>query len=164
MLYAKNRLPLSPGRASLAFMVCGLVMALLQVFAVGTLAKVVRPILQIAGGLALMGVGIAALVATRDYGLALVFVAVLALGTALVTPNLSALISSRGGHRVGTALGLKSAASSMGQRAGPLFGAVLLGWQQDSPLLLSGGLLLIISVVVGLRREGSGVSAQADDG
>ncbi|MGD9793903.1 MAG: MFS transporter [Acidimicrobiia bacterium] len=159
-LYARNSLALSPARTGAAFMVCGVVMAALQVFAVGALGRFVQPLVQIAAGLAFMGFGIGALATTRDFGLVLVFVAVLALGTALITPNLSALISNHSRHGVGTSLGLKSAAGSMGQTAGPLFGALLMSWRQDSPFVVAGGLLLgLAAVVMSIKRP---VSRSAD--
>ena len=57
-------------------------------------------------------------------------VGLLALGTALITPNLAALISKRGGsRRVGAALGVHNAANSLGQASGPLLGSALFIWR-----------------------------------
>lgn len=162
-LYARNSLALSPARTSAAFMVCGVVMAALQVFAVGALGRLVHPLVQVAAGLAFMGFGIGALVTTRDYGLVLVFVAVLALGTALITPNLSALISNHNRYGVGTSLGLKSSAGSMGQTAGPLFGAFLMSWRQDSPFVIAAALLLGLAAVVMSIKRPAARPADASD-
>ena len=141
VLYSQSRLGLDSGRASLAFFVCGSVMAVLQALVVVPLSRVVAPLAQVALGFTVMGAGMIALAATRDFPLVLVSIGVLALGTALVTPNLSALVSLRSLHKTGTALGLKSSASSLGQFMGPLTGAVLLGWRPESPFLLGGALL-----------------------
>lgn len=74
----------------------------------------------------------------------------LALGMALITPNLSALISTRGGsRRAGTALGALNAANSLGQATGPLVGGTLFVWQMNAPRVLSGGVLVAIALVIG---------------
>lgn len=152
-LYARNRLALGPAGVSVAFMVCGLVMGGVQIFAVRALAGIVRPILQVAAGLALMGAGIAALVATRNFAAVLILIGVFALGMAVVTPNLAALISTRSGPGTGAALGLKSAAGNVGQFIGPLLGGLLLDWRPDSPFLLSGLVLGITGAAVGLAHH-----------
>lgn len=150
VLYARGRLGLVPEQASLAFLVCGFVMAVLQLLVVGSLARLVPQLVQVAAGFALMGVGVFALVTTRAFPLVLALIGVLAVGTALVIPNLSALVSSGSFGRAGAALGLKSSASSLGQFAGPLIGGILLGWQASSPFVVGGVLLLAIGLAVGL--------------
>lgn len=150
VLYARDRLGLVPEQASLAFLVCALVMAVLQLLVVGSLARVVPPLIQVAAGFALMGVGVFALVTTRAFPLLLALIAILALGTALVVPNLSALVSDRSHRRAGTALGLKSSASSLGQFVGPLLGGILLGWRASSPFVVGGMLLLAVGFAIGL--------------
>jgi DHA1 family multidrug resistance protein-like MFS transporter len=150
VLYARDRIGLVPEQASLAFMVCGLVMAVLQLLVVGSLARVVPPLIQVAAGFALMGAGVFALVTTRVFPVLLALIAVLALGTALVVPNLSALVSERSHRRAGAALGLKGSASSLGQFVGPLLGGILLGWRASSPFVVGGVLLLAVGLAVGL--------------
>ena len=160
VLYGRDRLALSAAQASVAFMVCGLVMAVLQIVATGSLTRIAGPVAQVAAGLALMGVGIGALTTTTDFAVALIWVGVFAAGTALVTPNLSALISLQGGDRTGTALGMKNAASSVGQFVGPLLGAMLISWRATSPFLLSGGTLLAVGLTVAV---GTGSATRPTD-
>nr|WP_157845210.1 hypothetical protein [Pseudofrankia saprophytica] len=119
MLYGQSRLGIGPARASVAFMICGLVMAALQVAAAGALSKVAAPTVQVAAGFVVMGIGIAAIVITRDFAVVLGVVALLAAGSAVVTPNLSALVSAGRGDHAGAALGMKSTATSVGQFVGP---------------------------------------------
>ncbi len=165
VLFARNRMPMGPERAGVVFMVCGLVMAVLQVWAVEMLSRLVPALLQVAAGLALMGLGISSLVTTRAFSLVLVYVTVLAAGSALITPNLSALVSSRAAH-AGAALGLNGSATSLGQFAGPLLGSILLGWHPSSPFLLGGALLLATGAVVGFTRPRSspGLATPANPG
>ncbi|WP_052710962.1 MFS transporter [Pseudofrankia sp. DC12] len=162
VLYGQSRLGIGPAQASVAFMVCGLVMAALQVAAAGALSRFVAPTLQVAAGLVVMGIGIAAIVVTRHFAVVLGVVALLAAGSAVVTPNLSVLVSAGRGDRAGAALGMKSAANSAGQFVGPLAGVALLSWRPASPFVLAGGLLAVLGAVVGIlhwTRPGHGRGA-----
>ena len=82
-------------------------------------------------------------------------VGLLALGTALITPDLAALISKRGGsRRVGAALGVHNAANSLGQASGPLLGSALFMWQMNAPYLLTGAVLLAVALLTGWQAMG----------
>ena len=82
-------------------------------------------------------------------------VGLLALGTALITPNLAALISKRGGsRRVGAALGVHNAANSLGQASNPLTGSALFIWQMNAPYLLTGALLVAVALLIGWQAMG----------
>ena len=155
VLYARNRLSLTAGQTSLAFVVCGAVMAVLQVPASGLLANVATPLSQVAIGFALMGTGIAALLTTTSYPLVLAMVAVLAAGAALVIPNLSALVSIGSRQSTGVALGWKSSASSLGQFLGPVVGGSLIAQHEDLPFLLAGILLIAVSAGVAIAHRRS---------
>lgn len=148
VLYARDRLSLTAAQTSLAFVVCGAVMALLQVPAAGLLARVAPPLSQVAIGFALMGTGIAALLATSSYAMVLVMIGVLAAGAALVIPNLSALASTGARASTGLALGWKSSASSLGQFLGPLVGGSLVGLQPNLPFQMAATLLLGVAVAI----------------
>ena len=143
VLYARERLAFGPGQTTAVFVVCGLVMAVLQTAVVGPLTRFVGPTTQAAAGFVLMGTGIGALMVVRSFSVVLTAVGVLALGTALVSPNLSSLIATTSGGRFATALGLKSSASSLGQFLGPLVGGSMLAWRATSPYALAAFTLLV---------------------
>lgn len=149
-LHAQAVLDYGPADVGAVFVVCGLVMAVFQVGASGFLAGRVTELTQIGMGFALMGTSLAVLMRPRGMVSVLALVGVLALGMALIAPNLSALISTRGGsRRAGTALGAQNAANSLGQASGPLVGGALFIWQMNAPYVLSGGALLAIALVIG---------------
>lgn len=152
-LYAQEKLSYGPTETGIAFMVCGLVMAVFQVVAVSYLSKYVGAIFQLALGFSLMGIGIALLLTVRTMPLVLGVIGLLSLGMALIAPNLSALISNRGGDRTGTVLGMQNAASSLGQVGGPLFGSLLFAWQPSVPYLFAGAFLLGIGLTIGLKQQ-----------
>ena len=151
-LHAQAILNYGPTEMGAVFVVCGLVMAVFQIGASGFLAGRIGAMGQIGMGLALMGTSLAVLMMPRRMLSVLAVVGVLALGMALISPNLSALISTRGGsRRAGTALGAQNAANNLGQASGPLVGGALFVWQMNAAYLLSGGLLVALALVIGCK-------------
>ena len=151
-LYAQAKFDYGPVEVGAVFVVCGLVMTIFQVGAVGFLAGRISALSQIGAGFGLMGTSLALLVLARATFGVFALVGLLALGTALISPNLSALISKRGGsRRVGAALGVQNAANSLGQASGPLLGGVLFIWRMNAPYLLTGALLVTVAVVIGWK-------------
>lgn len=147
-LYAQEKLGYGPVQTGIVFTICGLVMAVFQIIAVGYFSNRMNAVAQIASGLSLMGIGIILLLLVRNMLLVFGVVGLLALGMALVTPNLSALISKRSGQRTGTVLGMQNAANSLGQVGGPMLGGVLFAWQPNAPYLFTGAFLVSISLGV----------------
>ena len=122
-LYAQAKFNYGPVEVGAVFMVCGLVMTVFQVGAVGFLAVRIREMYQIGVGFGLMGMSLALPVMARTTVYVFALVGLFALGTAFISPNLAAVISKRGGsRRVGAALGVQNAANSLGQASGPLVG------------------------------------------
>lgn len=151
-LFAQAKFDFGPTEVGYVFVVCGLVMTVFQAGAVGFLAGRIRELIQIGVGFALMGSGIAllAIAPTKFYVFA--FVALLAFGMAFIAPNLAALISKRGGDKqAGASLGIQNAANSLGQAGGPILGGALLIWQINAPYLLSGAVLILLALGIGIK-------------
>lgn len=156
-LFAQTKFDFGPAEVGSVFVVCGLVMAVFQAGAVGFLAGKVGEMVQIGAGFALMGTGIALITTTQTKVLMFVFVALLALGMALVAPNLAALVSKRGGEgQAGASLGVQNAANSLGQAIGPVVGGALFIWQINAPYLLTGASLIIVALVTGWKTMNDG--------
>lgn len=68
VLYARDRFAFTVAQITQAFLVCGGVMAVLQLVAAGPLQRLLAPIAQIAAGFLAMGAGIAALLAVETRG------------------------------------------------------------------------------------------------
>ncbi|MEP7187667.1 MAG: MFS transporter [Roseiflexaceae bacterium] len=151
-LYGQAKFNYGPVEVGAVFVVCGLVMAVFQVGAIGFLAGRVSEMYQIGAGFGLMGTSLALLVLARTTFFVFVFVGLLALGTALISPNLAVLISQRGGHRrVGAAFGVQTTANSLGQASGPLLGGALFIWQMNAPYVLTGALLVVVALGIGWK-------------
>lgn len=140
-LYAQAKFNSGPVEVGTAFVICGLVMSLFQVGAVRFLGARISEIRQIAAGFGLMGAGLGLMVIARTMSQVFTLIGLVALGMALISPNLAALISRRGGsHRVGEAVGAQNAANSLAQASGPVLGGVLFTWWINAPYLLAGAL------------------------
>ena len=103
---------------------------------------------RLVAGFAVMGISLAVLPVPRALVPVLTVVGLLALGVALVTPTLGALVSKRAGAHTGAALGAQSAANSLGQALGSVFGAALFSWQMDAAYVLTGGIVAIAAVLL----------------
>ncbi|MDP9172716.1 MAG: MFS transporter [Planctomycetota bacterium] len=145
-VYAQQKMGYGPSGLAITFMVCGSVMAVFQVVLAWWLSGRLSELSQLSWGFALMGVGITLLLLARSVPAVLGMVATLAMGMALISPNLSALISRWGGERTGAALGLQSAANSLGQAGGPIVGSLLFVWRSSAPYALAGFLMFGIGI------------------
>lgn len=145
-LYAHQELGYGPPRVGAVFTMCGLVMAVAQVGVVKLFAKRRGERDLIAAGFGLMGAGLFFLLFATELKWVLSAVAIMALGQALIAPNLLALTSKVGQPHTGAALGLQDAAASLGQTAGPLLGTILFSWKAGAPFLLTGALLMIVGL------------------
>ena len=141
VLYARSRYSFTASQTTQAFLVCGVVMAVLQLVAAGPLQRLLAPGGQIGAGFLAMAAGIALLLAVSTTPGVLGAVGVLAAGTALVTPNLGAVVAQGRPSAFGSALGLKSSASSVGQFLGPIVGGTLLAWGVALPYTITSVLL-----------------------
>ncbi len=152
-LYAQEILGYGPVQTGFVFMMCGSVMAVFQIIAVSFLSRYMNEIAQVALGFALMGSGIFLLLMARSLPIVLGVVAILAFGMALITPNVAALISKRGGQHTGTVLGIQNAANSLGQVGGSMLGGVLFAWQVSAPYSFAGFLLMGTGLMLGWMQK-----------
>ncbi len=154
-LFAQAKFDFGPTEVGYVFVVCGLVMTVFQAGAVGFLAGKINELIQIGVGFGLMGSGIALLAIAQTKFFVFAFVALLAFGMAFIAPNLAALISKRGGDKkAGVALGIQNAANSLGQAGGPILGGALFIWQINAPYLLSGAVLILLALGIGIKTIG----------
>jgi DHA1 family multidrug resistance protein-like MFS transporter len=142
VLHARTDLGMGLIQIGVVFMVCGLMMFVVQLGAVAPLARRWGEVRLASAALALMGLSLALLAVARGTASVFTLVTLYAIGMGLLTPAVSALVSRRSGAHAGAALGLESGAKSLGQVAGPLLGGVLFGASVAVPFWLASGLLL----------------------
>ena len=150
-LYAQRMWAFGPAQVGMAFMICALVMAVSQTGLAALLASRVNELRQVAAGFALTGLGLALMLTVYSLPAVLATVAIIALGNAILAPNLAAMVSRRGASATGAVLGTQSAVGSLGQLGGTLAGALLFSWNMTLPFALSGGLLLALGTTLAWR-------------
>jgi DHA1 family multidrug resistance protein-like MFS transporter len=148
-LFAKQMWRYGPAEVGAAFAVCGLVMSVAQLGVASAFAQGVGPWPQVAVGFSLVGTSLAMLVLAQGTVAVLLMVATLAVGVALVSPNVAALITVRGGSRSGAALGAQGTANGLGQTSGAVLGGLLLAWKMDAPFLVAATVLVALGALVG---------------
>jgi len=155
-LHAKALINFGAFEMGWIFMVCGLVMAVSQGTFVPTLIGRFGEAPLLPMGFIMMGAGLAFLMIAEHMASVLVFVALFALGVALITPTVASMVSKWAGSDVGKALGQSTAANSLGQAAGPMAGGFMIGWQVHTPYLLTSLHLGIaaFSTLLFIRRNG----------
>ncbi len=156
-LFADEHLEIGLREIGLVFVACGLVMAVVQGGMTGWFTRRIREQTLVVVGLVVAGAGILSLGSLSGLGQIVVAVGVFALGLALVAPSLLALVSSQAEGREGAALGVQSAAASLGQVIGPVLG----GWLVVSrpAILYPAGsvVLLLVALMTTLRARRSRV-------
>ena len=161
-LHAREMLEYGPEMVGVVFTICALVMAVFQGGAVGYLAPRMRAGYQIAGGFVLMGLALAVLLFARGTTLVLTIVGLLAFGMAVITPNLTALISKGQRQQTGAALGLINAANSLGQATGAGLGGLLFALNMNAAYWITGAMLVATGIVSG-RVVQRGSVASSDE-
>ena len=164
VLYFKQRFGWGPELATFAFLVVGVVATVVQGVLIGPLVKrigewrltLIGLVLVIVGCLMIPGIG-----SPERAPAIFIAVAILALGTGLVTPSLRSLVSRRLGQEgQGTALGSLQALQSLGSFLGPPIAGIsydLLG--PVSPFAGAAAVLLTVIVLV----SGSPLAASAQN-
>ena len=153
VLYFKQRFGWGPELSTFAFLVVGVVATVVQGVLIGPLVKrvgewrltLIGLVLVIVGCLMIPGIG-----SPERAPAIFIAVAILALGTGLVTPSLRSLVSRRLGREgQGTALGSLQALQSLGSFLGPPIAGIsydLLG--PVSPFAGAAAVLLTVIVLV----------------
>jgi len=115
----------SPRDLASLFVVCSLVMLVIQFALFAPLQRRVQPQWLVIGGFVAMAGGFALLAGTSIYGIVMGLVTLIALGSGLLLPTLSVATADRAGAEVGTAIGYQNAAANLGQAAGSAVAGLL---------------------------------------
>ncbi|MCB0633988.1 MAG: MFS transporter [Lewinella sp.] len=152
-IYSKDELAYQPSAIGHGFMVCALVMALLQPVAVSKKTKqLINRRNQLVLGFALFGAGILLLLLVSSLPLVLLFIGLAATGAAFIAPNVTTLVSLEAGPDTGSALGLQKSTDGLGQVIGPIAGSWFFTIDTDLPYLLSGSIVIALALLIAWRK------------
>jgi len=153
-IYSKNELQFDAISIGYGFMICALVMALLQPIAVSKRMKdKISWTNQIILGFLIFGSGILMLLLANQLTLVLITIGFLATGGAFIIPNITSRISINGDKSSGSALGIQKSTDSLGQVIGPILGSWLFTINGSFPYLLTGMTVIFVSFLLFVNRR-----------
>lgn len=152
-LYAKNVWDYNATLIGIGFMICGLVMGILQPLVTAPkVQKYIPGILQIITGFALFGICLVLLIASKNQYTTWLLIAGLAAGGAFIAPNIITMISLRE-KLAGNAMGIQSSVNSFGQVIGPVVGTWVFATNPQLPYLSVGAAILLLALLLLAGRK-----------
>ncbi len=143
VLHAQAVMNFNSTQLGVVFIVCGLVMAVAQGTVVAWFIEKYGPEKILPAGFFLMSAGLTLLMLTESMEMILVFVGILALGMAVITPSITVIITKHTKSNLARTLGLLAGSNSIGQTIGPLTGSILFVINIHLPYLLAAAVLLL---------------------
>ncbi len=125
-LHSQRLFSFGPKQMSIVFIVCGSVMGLLQLGPVAWLIKKTGENALLPYGLVILSIGMSLLMLSKKMEFILLFVSIVSVGMAILTPCLASLVTKETGKNYGTALGIFSSVNSLGQVLGVVIGSVMM--------------------------------------
>lgn len=146
-IYGKNQLLFSSNQIGIGFMVCGIVMAVLQPVFATYGEKILTAKQQIGAGLLISGISLIAFPFFGNEIYVYVLIVTFATGGAIVTPNLLSAVSLLSKEKAGSNISVQTSANSVGQILGPIIGTRLIAGGFYYPFIIAG---IIIITFIGL--------------
>jgi DHA1 family multidrug resistance protein-like MFS transporter len=146
-IYGKNELLFSSNQIGIGFMVCGIVMAVLQPVFATYGEKILTAKQQIGAGLLISGISLIAFPFFGNEIYVYVLIVTFATGGAIVTPNLLSAVSLLSKEKAGSNISVQTSANSVGQILGPIIGTWLIAGGFYYPFIIAG---IIILTAIGL--------------
>ncbi|WP_369996841.1 MFS transporter [Winogradskyella sp.] len=151
-IYGKDELVFSSSQVGIGFMLCGLVMAILQPLFASYGEKFLSTKKQIALGLLISGVALVFFPFFTNelvvYGLIIIFAA----GGAMITPNLLSAVSLISKEDTGRNISIQSSTNSIGQILGPVLGTWLVAGGFFYPFIIAGSIVLGAIGILGFLK------------
>ena len=153
-IFAKNELSFKSSQVGIGFMLCGLVMAILQpVFATYGL-KILSGKKQMTLGFLISGIALIAFPFITATSLIYITIIIFAIGGSMVTPNLLTAVSLLSKKHTGRNISIQTSIISLGQIAGPILGTWLIAGGFYYPFIISGVIVLTaIGLVYFLKQQ-----------
>ena len=147
-LHSQRLFSFGPKQMSIVFIVCGSVMGLLQLGPVAWLIKKQGENKLLPFGLVILSIGMSLLMLSNKMEFILLFVSIVSVGMAILSPCLASLITKNTGTNYGTTLGVFSSVNSLGQVLGVVAGSVMMIWFVHLPYFIISIILLLTACIV----------------
>ena len=146
-LHSQRLFSFGPRQMSIVFIVCGSVMGLLQLGPVAWLIKKTGENALLPYGLVILSIGMSLLMLSNKMEFILLYVSIVSVGMAILTPSLASLVTKESGNNYGTALGIFSSVNSLGQVLGVVIGSVMMIRFVHLPYFIISILLLLTACI-----------------
>jgi DHA1 family tetracycline resistance protein-like MFS transporter len=153
VLFSKQRLGFDAVHNGRVFAFIGVIAAVIQGGLIGRLTMLAGEKRLLRTGLFLMAAGLALVPVTPHdgWGVLLVVMAVVSIGSGLTNPSLQSLVSRTAGpEQQGLALGLSQSASALARVVGPITAGFLYDLGTENTPFLAGGALMLLGWVLAL--------------
>ena len=150
-LHSQRLFSFGPKQMSIVFIVCGSVMGLLQLGPVAWLIKKKGENALLPYGLIILSIGMSLLMFSKKIEFILLFVSIVSVGMAILTPCLASLVTKGSKENYGTELGIFSSVNSLGQLLGVVTGSVMMIWFVHLPYLII-SIILIITACIAIPK------------
>lgn len=152
-IYAKNELLFKSSQVGIGFMLCGLVMAILQPIFATYGQKVLSSKNQIKLGLLISGIALILFPFFKTEAIVYVIIIIFAAGGSMVIPNLLSSVSLISNENTGRNISIQASVNSIGQISGPITGTWLIAGGFYYPFILAGvAILLTLLLVLSLLK------------
>lgn len=142
-LHSQKLIDFGPEQMSIVFIVCGGTMAILQFGPVGWLIGKTGEYALLPYSFLLMSIGTALLMTTKNMTMILIYVSFISIGSAIIIPSISSLITKCSEKRHGAALGIFGSLNSLAQAAGVITSGSFLIWYIHLPYWITSAILFI---------------------
>lgn len=147
-IYAKDELFFKSSQVGIGFMLCGLVMAILQPIFATYGQKVLSSKNQIKLGLLIAGIALILFPFFKTEALVYVIIVIFATGGSMVIPNLLSSVSLISNENTGRNISIQTSVNSIGQISGPITGTWLIAGGFYFPFILAGVTILLALLLV----------------
>lgn len=152
-LFGKREFGLTEGSASMVFLGIGIVLVIVQGGFYRRMATQRSVGLLYAGGLLAVTVGLVVVSASRNWGVLVIGLVVLATGQGISSPSITELVTEASPpDRRGQALGFQQSANAVARVFAPLAAGVMFDHVGDWTPIAGGGAVTFVAVVVMLSR------------
>ena len=143
---------------SVIFIVCGGVMALLQLGPIPWLIEKKGEYYLLPLGLIFMGIGMTLLMSTQRIELLLIYVTMISIGMAMLTPSVASLVTKESPDNFGISLGIFSSVNSLAQATGVFLGGIALIWHSHLSYWLTTFFLIATAILILFKQRASRIT------
>ncbi len=151
--FAARRAAFGPKEIGLLFTVLGIIAVIIQGGLIGRLSKRFGDMNLMKGGLLISAAGLILILFSFDMVSLLLTSAIYHIGTSLIGPSSSSLVTQYSKQNLGTSLGIMQSFGSLGRIAGPVTGGILYEFDILIPYITGAFILVIVYLIINANQQ-----------